>query len=270
MMAQWLDLVARYVARVALAAIIVVILAPVGVTILISFSSQIRFAFPPEGFGWRQYRELFSDPVWMDSIRLSLSLALPATLLAVVVALPVSLIAQRSRLPGRNLLQGAAVASIVIPTTALAVGLFTLYSQLGMTSTNVGLIVAQAVLAVPIVLIGITAGLSKISRTPEFAAMTMGASLTRSILEITGRALLPAVVASAIMGFLHAFDEVVIVNFVGGPGQVTLPKAILDSVQNQTDPVITAAASLLMIGSALLMAVAAVVGGIVSRSRGAA
>ena len=115
-------------------------------------------------------------------------------------------------------------------------------------------------LALPIVLIGISAGLSKISRTPEFAAMTMGASLTRALLGITGRALLPAIVASAIMGFLHAFDEVVIVNFVGGPGQITLPKAILDSVQNQTDPVITAAASLLMIGSAVLMAIAGLVG----------
>lgn len=266
-MAKILDILARSIARVALAAIIIIILAPVVVTLLISFSDQIRFAFPPEGFGWRQYKELFRDPVWMESIGLSLSLALPATLLAVVVALPVSLIAQRSRLPGRNLLQGIAVASIIIPTTALAVGLFTLYSRLGLTSTNIGLIVAQAVLALPIVLIGISAGLSKISRTPEFAAMTMGASLTRSLLEITGRALFPAVVASAIMGFLHAFDEVVVVNFVGGPGQVTLPKAILDSVQNQTDPVITAAASLLMIGSALLMAVAAIVGRIAGTRR---
>lgn len=266
-MAKILDILARYLARVALALIIIIVLAPVVVTLLISFSDQVRFAFPPEGFGWRQYVELFRDPVWMQSIALSLSLALPATLLAVVVALPVSLIAQRSRLPGRNLLQGTAVASIIIPTTALAVGLFTLYSRLGLTSTDIGLIIAQAVLALPIVLIGISAGLSKISRTPEFAAMTMGASLTRALLQITGRALLPAVVASAIMGFLHAFDEVVIVNFVGGPGQVTLPKAILDSVQNQTDPVITAAASLLIIGSALLMAIAATVGRIASRRR---
>lgn len=266
-MARLLDILARNLGRIALAAIIIVILAPVAVVLLISFSDQVRFAFPPEGFGWRQYEELFTSRVWMKSIGLSLSLALPATLLAVAVALPVSLIAQRSRLPGRNLLLGTAVASIIIPTTALAVGFFTLYARLGLTSSNLGLIIAQSVLALPIVLIGITAGLSKIPRTPEFAAMTMGASLGRALLEITGRALLPAIVASAIMGFLHAFDEVVIVNFVGGPGQVTLPKAILDSVQNQTDPVITAAASLLMIGSALLMAIAAIVGRIANRRR---
>lgn len=266
-MARIIDAFSRVFMRVLLAAIIIVILAPVVVTLAISFSEQVRFAFPPEGFGWRQYEELFRNQVWMRSIGLSMSLALPAALLAVVVALPVALVAQRSTLPGRNILQGAAVASIIIPTTALAVGLFTLYSRLGLTSTNIGLIVAQAVLALPIVLIGITAGLSKISRTPEFAAMTMGASLGRSLVEITGRALVPAIVASSVMGFLHAFDEVVIVNFVGGPGQVTLPKAILDSVQNATDPVITAAASLLMIGSALLMAVAALAGRLAFRRR---
>lgn len=266
-MARILDVLSRNLMRVLLAAIIVVVLSPVLVTLVISFSEQIRFAFPPDGFGWRQYEELFHNPVWMDSIGLSLSLALPAALLAVAVALPVSLVAQRSRLPGRNALQVTAVASIIIPTTALAVGLFTLYSRLGLTSTDLGLVIAQAVLALPIVLIGISAGLSRISRTPEYAAMTMGASLGRSLLEITGRALLPAVVASTVMGFLHAFDEVVIVNFVGGPGQVTLPKAILDSVQNTTDPVITAAASLLMIGSALLMAVAAIGGGLALRRR---
>lgn len=266
-MARILDIVSRHLVRVLLAVIVLVILAPVVVILVISFSEQVRFAFPPEGFGFRQYDELFTNPVWMTSIGLSFSLALPATALAVVVALPVSVVAQRSRLPGRNLLQGTAVASIVIPTTALAVGLFTLYSRLGLTSSNVGLIIAQAVLALPIVLIGISAGLSKIPRTPEYAAMTMGASLFRSVFQITGRALLPAIIASAIMGFLHAFDEVVIVNFVGGPGQVTLPKAILDSVQNATDPVITAAASLLIIGSALLMGVAAVAGRLTSKRR---
>ena len=266
-MAEILDKISRIFVRIILIATIIAILAPVVVTLVISFSEQIRFAFPPQGFGWRQYQELFRNPVWMRSIGLSFSLALPATALAVAVALPVSLVAQRSRLPGRNFLQGAAVASIIIPTTALAVGLFTLYSRLGLTSSNGGLIIAQAVLAVPIVTIGISAGLSRISRTPEFAAMTMGASLFRSIVEITGRGLLPAIVASAVMGFLNSFDEVVIVNFVGGPGQVTLPKAILDSVQNSTDPVITAAASLLIVGSALLMAVGAIAGRLATKRR---
>jgi ABC-type spermidine/putrescine transport system permease subunit II len=265
--ARILDTLSRLLMRILLAVVIGVVLAPVLVTLVISFSDQVRFVFPPDGFGWRQYEQLFRSPVWMRSIRLSLALALPATLLAVIVALPVSLIAQRSTLPGRNALQATAVASIVVPTTALAVGLFTLYSRLGLTSSDLGLVIAQAVLALPIVVIGISAGLSRISRTPEFAAMTMGASLGRSVLEITGRALLPAIVASAVMGFLHAFDEVVIVNFVGGPGQVTLPKAILDSVQNATDPVITAAASLLIIGSAALMAIAAVAGGLGKRRR---
>ncbi|MTD53222.1 ABC transporter permease [Amycolatopsis pithecellobii] len=266
-MSEILDKLARMSVRVILAATVFIILAPVVVILVMSVSQQIHFAFPPDGFGWRQYQELFHNPVWMRSMGLSLSLALPAAALAVVVALPVCLVAQRSKVPGRNLLQGVAVTSIIIPMSALAVGLFALFSRLGLTSSNGGLIIAEAVVALPIVVIGIAAGLSKIPRTAEFAAMTMGASLVRSIVEITGRALLPAILASAVMGFLHAFDEVVIVNFVGGPGQVTLPKAILDSVQYSIDPVITAAASLLMLGSALLMIVAAIAGRIVMKRR---
>ncbi|NKQ57813.1 ABC transporter permease subunit [Amycolatopsis sp. K13G38] len=266
-MAEKLDKLSRLSVRIILAVVIFAILAPVAVILVMSVSDQVRFAFPPDGFGWRQYRELFRNPVWMRSIRLSLSLALPAAALAVGVAVPVCLVAQRSKVPGRNVLQGVAVTSIIIPMSALAVGLFALFSRLGLTSSNAGLVIAEAVVALPIVVIGIAAGLSRIPRTAEFAAMTMGASLFRSIVEITGRALLPAIVASAVMGFLHAFDEVVIVNFVGGPGQVTLPKAILDSVQYSIDPVITAAASLLMLGSALLMVVAAVAGRLVMKRR---
>lgn len=266
-MARILDTLGRLSVRILLVATIVVILAPVAVILVMSVSDQVRFAFPPEGFGLRQYQALFSSPVWLKSIGLSFTLAVPAAALATVVALPLCLVAQRSRLPGRNLLQGTAVASIIIPTTALAVGLFTLFSRLGLTSSNLGLIIAQAVLALPIVTIGIMAALSKISRTAEFAAMTMGASLFRAIVEITGRALLPAVLASAVMGFLLAFDEVVIVNFVGGPGQITLPKAILDSVQFSNDPVITAVASLLIVGSALLMGLAAMAGRLVMTRR---
>ncbi len=55
---------------------------------------------------------------------------------------------------------------------------------------------------------------------------------------------------------MTSFDEAVFVTFLGGAGQVTLPKAILNSARTGVDPVVMAIATLLMIGTSLLMLLA--------------
>jgi ABC-type spermidine/putrescine transport system permease subunit II len=95
--------------------------------------------------------------------------------------------------------------------------------------------------------------------------MTMGAARARAWAGITARLLLPAILAAAIFAFILSFDEAVFISFLGGPGLVTLPKYIFDSVQFGVDPAITAVATLLMVVTAALMSGATVLRG--GRSR---
>lgn len=246
------DRVARALGIALVTALAVAMLVPVLVNVIVSFSGDDYFAFPPESWGLTQYRELFEDATWGAALWLSIEVAATVAALSLAIGVPAALAIQRSRLPGRGLFYAAGLAGIIVPIAAFAVALYGVLAQVGLRGTYVGLVLANATLAVPVVLIVVTAALSRLSPTLELVAMTAGASRIRAVLGITVRLLMPAIVAAAALAFVTSFEEAVLVNFVGGPELTTLPKAILDSARFGTSPVITAVATLLMAGTGLL------------------
>jgi ABC-type spermidine/putrescine transport system permease subunit II len=112
-------------------------------------------------------------------------------------------------------------------------------------------------LAIPVMLVVCTAALSRIPAELELAAMVAGASRARAWLGVTVPLLAPAILAGMVLAFMTSFDEAVFVNFLGGAGLETLPKAILDSVRFGLEPVIAAIATLLMAATSVAMLLAA-------------
>lgn len=247
------DGVARWAGRVLLAVAVVFSLGPGLLVVLLSFSTSDYISFPPTEFGFRQYEAFFSSSSWMGSLALSFWIALGTALLSLVVAIPATIAIFRTRMPGRNVLLGLGVSSMLIPVSAYAVALYSLYSAANLLGNPVGLIIAHTLLSVPLVLLISGSSLSRIPRELDLVAMTLGASRARAICGITLRLLAPAMLTTGILAFLTSFDEAVLVNFLGGVGLVTLPKAIFDSVRYGIDPAITAIAGTLILLSALLM-----------------
>jgi ABC-type spermidine/putrescine transport system permease subunit II len=233
------------------ASIAAAMLLPAALVAVLSFSDESFFDFPPRAWGLRQYRVLFEDPRWGSALWLSVRIALPVALLAAVVVVPASMAAQRSRLPGRNALQAGGLTGLVLPVSAYAVALYGVFSQVGLLGTYLGLVLADLTLAIPVMLLVTSPALSRIPEDLELAAMIAGASRLRAWLGVTLRLLWPAIAAGGVLAFMTSFDEAVFVNFLGGAGQETLPKAILDSVRYGLDPVVTAIATLLILGTSI-------------------
>lgn len=250
------DTVTRVAGAVGVTLVAACLLAPALLVVVLSFSGDSYFAFPPKSWGLRQYDTLLHDTQWIDAIWLSLRIAVPAALLSVLVAVPAVFAAQRSALPGRHLLQAAGSVPLVIPISAYAVAMYGVFAQLRLLGTYAGLVIANTVIAFPLTLVVVAAAMSRVPRELELAAMSAGASRGRAWVGITLRLLAPAVLAGAVLAFITSFDEAVFINFLGGAGQVTLPKAIFDSVRFGVDPVITAIATLLMVATSALLLVA--------------
>jgi ABC-type spermidine/putrescine transport system permease subunit II len=241
------DALTQTLARVAVAAAVTIMLAPVLLIVAVSFSGASYFDFPPELWSLRQYREAFGDPRWWSAVAFSLEVAAAVAVVSATIAVPAAFAIRRSRLPGRHIVYAGGLSGILFPISALAVALYGVMSQLGLRGTFVGLVLAHAILAVPIVLIVVTAALGRIPIELELAAMTAGASRVRAWIGVTIRLATPAILAGGLLAFVTSFDEAVLVGFLGGPEQTTLPKAILDSARFGVSPVITAVATLLML-----------------------
>jgi ABC-type spermidine/putrescine transport system permease subunit II len=233
--------------------VIVFLLLPAVLVIILSFSSDANLAFPPDSWGLRQYEALFTSDYWIGAIGTSFVVAAPTALLCIVVGVPAALALERSRMRGKGPLWALGVAPLVLPGVSYAVALYTFYIDAQLIGTIPGVILAESMLAMPFVIIIVAAGLRRIPQELELVAMSLGASTMRATWGITLRLLTPSIVASTVLAFMVAFDEAVLVTFLGGGEIITLPKATYDSVRDGLDPVITAIASLLMVFTGLLM-----------------
>lgn len=235
------------------ALVVVFMLAPVILIVVLSFSNDSTLAFPPTSWGFDQYSNFLSSGDWTHAVWKSFEVAVPSSVLAVAVGVPAAIALERSRLPFKTALRVLAVAPLVLPGVAYAVALYAVYAKAHLIGSLWGVVVADAMISLPFVILIVGAGLRRIPADLELVAMTLGASRARATWGITVRLLAPSIAASALLGFVTNFDEAVFVNFLGGGEVTTLPKAIFDSFRNGINPLITAISTLLMVATGLLM-----------------
>jgi putative spermidine/putrescine transport system permease protein len=79
------------------------------------------------------------------------------------------------------------------------------------------------------------------------AAQSLGAGPLGTFFSVTLPLILPGVVSGALFAFVTSFDETVLVQFLAGPNQRTLPKQMFSGLSEEVSPTITAAATLLLL-----------------------
>ncbi|HLU95974.1 MAG TPA: ABC transporter permease subunit [Thermobifida alba] len=256
-----LDALARLVGRTVVVAFLGFMVLPAVFIGVLSFSNDPYIMFPPQSWGTDRYVEVVTSSTWIRPITLSLEVAAATAVVTLAVVVPAMFALKRGRVPGTMAVESAGIAPMLFPVAAYAVGMYAVFAEFGLLGTFAGIVVAHTVHAVPLVIILLSTAMDQIRPELELAAMTMGASRLRAWAGITVRLLLPAILAAAIFAFVLSFDEAVFITFLGGPGLVTLPKYIFDSVQFGVDPAITAVATLLMVVTAGLMLGATVLRG---------
>ena len=133
-----------------------------------------------------------------------------------------------------------------------------MFAGYGLIGSKLGLILAHTVLAVPYVIVVVSAALERIDFSLEQAAWTLGAGKIKAFVKVTLPLIRPAVLTGALFSFLASFDEVVIAIFISGTSAITLPKKMWDGIREEIEPTIAAVAALLIALSLVLVFVAEV------------
>ena len=110
-------------------------------------------------------------------------------------------------------------------------------------------------LGIPFVIITVTATLVGFDRSLSRAAASLGASPATGFFRVTMPLILPGVVSGALFAFVTSFDEVVVVLFIAGPEQQTIPRQMWNGIREQLSPSILAVATILVAVSVALLAV---------------
>lgn len=218
---------------------------PILVIIPMAFSSSSYLEFPPPGFSLQWFEEFFSSPRWMSATKISLTVAFWTVLLSTTVGTLAAFAIRRFRGAMRPVAIGYLTAPLMIPLIALALGLYLTYVNLGLNGSILGLVLAHTVLALPYVIINVSAPLGNLPPANERAARSLGAPPWRAFLDVTFPAIYPGILAGALFAFLTSFDEVILAVFISGVRTSTLPVLMWESVRTDIDPTIAAIAVLL-------------------------
>lgn len=234
-------------------AALALLIVPLAAALPISFNSEPWFSYPLGGVSLRWFEQLISSPMWRSAIINSVFIAIATTIVATVLGTLAAIGLVNPRFPARNFVMALAIAPMIVPVVVLGLGLFIFFGSLGLNYTFVGIVVAHTIIATPFVVITVTATLTRFDFQLMRAAASLGANRFTAFRTVMLPMIAPGVAAGAVFAFAASFDEVVMVLFVAGPQQRTLPKQMFTGLREQLDPTIIAAAVLMIVLTLLLM-----------------
>ncbi|HLI12082.1 MAG TPA: ABC transporter permease [Alphaproteobacteria bacterium] len=237
------------------ALVLLFLVLPIFIVVPISFSSATYLQFPPAHYSLRWYDVYFGTQGWFAATLLSAKIAVVVMILATALGTAAAFALVRAQFPGKSLLYGFLLSPLIVPTIITAIAVYFLFAKLHLIGNWLGLVLAHTVLAIPLVVVVVSASLSGFNVMLERAAMSLGAAPWQALRRVTLPIIAPGIVTAALLAFLASFDEVVIAIFIAGSGAVTLPKKMWDGLWLEITPAI-AAASTFVIAVTIILFVA--------------
>jgi putative spermidine/putrescine transport system permease protein len=242
---------------------------------LLTFGMEVPDA-PRDGKWWA---DVWANAIWVNAAKRSFIIGFWSTILATTLGTVAALGLSREEMPYRRFITALLISPMIVPVIITATGLLFFYSNPcaltgfhcgRLTSTYLGVVLAHVTLAIPFVVVTVTATLTGFDQSLRRAAASLGASPTRTFFTVVLPLILPGVVSGAVFAFATSFDEVVTVLFIGGPQQVTIPRQMWSGIREEISPAILSVATILVLVSIALLATIEVLRRRSERLRGAA
>ncbi|MCE8012962.1 ABC transporter permease [Billgrantia desiderata] len=242
------------------ALIFLFLVGPLLIIIPLSFNAQPYFTFSqemlsldPAGYSLRWYEDFFTSRAWLHAIKNSFIIGIASTILATILGTVAALGLSSRHMPARSVIMALLISPMIVPLIISAAAMFFFFSKVNLAQTYLGVILAHTALGIPFVVITVTATLSSFDTTLIKAAHSLGANPTRTFFKVVLPLVTPGVVSGALFAFITSFDEVVVVLFISGPEQRTMPIQMWSGIREQISPTILAVATLLVLLSMLLL-----------------
>ena len=247
----------RDIGRIAWTGLIVLLISfliiPIFIIVPISLGSERFLQFPPRNLTLDWYLIFFTDREWQSATLFSVKVAALTMLCAVLIGTLAAVAMVRGFSTGQRAVTVLTLTPIIVPNIVLGVALYLSFAPIGLTGTLTGFVLAHTSLAVPFVVLTVSAALHRTDPSLELAAINLGANKLTAFLLITLPLIMPAVAIGAVFAFLVSFDEAILSFFLSGVSNKTLPRKLFENIDFDISPLIPAVATILMSISLLLM-----------------
>jgi molybdate transport system permease protein len=218
---------------------------------------------------WSSLGRQLAAPGVGEALRLSLASATVATLLSLVLGVPLAWVLARSRIRGRSVLRALVTVPLVLPPVVGGVALFLvlgrqgilgglLYEAFGISIpfTTAAVVLAETFVAMPFLVVSVEGSLRAADARFEDVAATLGADRWTTFRRVTLPLVAPGVAAGAVLCWARALGEFgATITFAGNfPGTTqTMPLAVYLALQRDPEAAIVLSLVLLAVSLATLL-----------------
>ena len=243
----------RLLLNVVVVALCALLLAPIVIVVIASFSGDAYLKFPPESLSLRWYQRFLTDDRWLNALWNSLAVAAMACVFSTALGFLTAYAMVRGRFPMRRAITSMILMPLIVPHVVTAIALYFLSARLGMIGVKPWIAVAHTVVALPVVYVILRAAIHTVDPNLEKAAMICGCTRAQVFTRVALPLTTPSIVSAMLFGFLASFDELVISLFLAGIRAETLPVRIWNSLLLEVEPTIAAVSSLLIAATVVVI-----------------
>jgi molybdate transport system permease protein len=216
---------------------------------------------------WRGLGRILTDEQALQALRISIVSATAATVLSVVLGVPLAWVLARTRIPGLAVLRALLTLPLVLPPVVAGVALLLALGRAGVLGrlllhwfgfalpfTTPGVVVAETFVSMPFLVLTVEGALRSSDVGLEEAAATLGASRLTVFRRVTLPLVAPSVLAGSVLCWARALGEFgATITFAGSVPGITQTMPIYIYFAMQNDPQVGVALSLLMVALAVLV-----------------
>lgn len=219
------------------------LIGPIAIIIAASFTTKPSNSLPTEGMSLQWYRAFFQSENFTEAFVFSVELGVLAATIATVLGFLTAYGILRLKGRRRTLTQSFSLLPAMVPTVLTSMSLLLALNFVPLPQFLM-LLVGHVLICMPFTIAGIIVSLDSIDHQIEAAAITLGASKTRAVIEVVVPLAAPGILSAFIFAFIVSFGDVYVGLFLAGPGMTTLPIEIFSFVQWDSTPVVAAVTTL--------------------------
>ncbi|MCV2866117.1 ABC transporter permease [Albidovulum sediminicola] len=230
--------------------------APILVMAAMSLNASEFYQLPFRG-STEWYARLWHNGEILSAAWRSVWIAVIVTLIATTLGTAASVALFRHDFRGKRVLQVLLFPPIAIPWLITGTAMLIFFFGIGLGRGTPAVIIGHVALALPYVIVVVSARLATFDRTLEEAARSLGATPWQITRAVTVPWILPGIIAGGLFAFAVSFDQFVVSYFLSEPGDTTLPVLIYTSIRKGFTPEINAISTIIIALSMGIMLLAA-------------
>ncbi|MCF8070655.1 MAG: ABC transporter permease [Desulfobacterales bacterium] len=231
-----------------LTVVLFILLVPILIVVLSSFSGKEHLSWPFTDLTFRWYFEVLNRPLWVKTFINSLITASLTTVISLLVATPAAYALSKHKGKGEaGFISSFITWPIMMPPVIIGIALLIFLSRIGLRGSYFAIAIGHTLWAAPLVFITMVAVFERFNPIYIMAAKDLGANDIQAFMKVTIPMVKSGIISAMFLAFVISTQEFIIALFLHSPSTITLPVELYTAIRDELSPGISAI-SVYMIG----------------------